>query len=154
MRYSPLGLLVVGILVAASVSADDATDEAMRKERKRLQGTWQVTALTINGNKAKDEDAKKFKVVNGDDGVWSIRSEGKEISKGTSTLDPTKKPKTIDFTPTKGGGTGDKFQGIYQLKKNSRKLCFAPAGKDRPTKFSSTPENQHILVTYERVKAK
>jgi uncharacterized protein (TIGR03067 family) len=106
-----------------------------------------------NGNKAKDEDAKKITVVNGDDGTWSIRSEGKEISKGTSTFDPTKKPKTIDFTPTDGGGKGDHFLGIYLLGKNARKLCFGPAGKDRPTEFSSTPENQHILVEFERVKS-
>ena len=153
MRYSLFSLLIVGLLLTATSSADDAKDEAIRKDRKRIQGTWQVTALTINGNKAKDEDAKKITVINGDDGTWSVRSEGKEISKGTSTFDPTKKPKTIDFTPTDGGGKGDQFLGIYQLGKNARKLCFAPAGKDRPTEFSSTPENQHILVEFERVKS-
>lgn len=153
MRYSLFSLLIVGLLLTATASADDAKDAAIRKDRKRIQGTWQITALTINGNKAKDEDAKKITVVNGDDGTWSIRSENKEISKGTSTFDPTKKPKTIDFTPTDGGGKGDQFLGIYQLGKNARKLCFAPAGKDRPTEYSSTPENQHILVEFERVKS-
>lgn len=153
MRYSLFSLLIVGLLLTATASADDAKDDAIKKDRKRIQGTWQIAALTINGDKAKDEDAKKITVVNGDDGTWSIHSEGKEISKGTSTFDPTKKPKTIDFTPTDGGGKGDQFLGIYQLGKNARKLCFAPAGKDRPTEFSSTPENQHILVTFERVKS-
>lgn len=92
-------------------------------------------------------------MVNGDDGTWSVVSEGKEISEGTSTFDSTKKPKTIDFTPTEGGGKGDHFLGIYQLGKNTRKLCFAPSDKDRPTEFSSTAENQHILVTLKRVKS-
>jgi uncharacterized protein (TIGR03067 family) len=153
MRYSLFGLLVVGMLLTTTASADDAKGEAIKKDRKRIEGSWQVTALTINGNKAKGEDAKKITVVNGDDGTWSVRSEGKEISKGTSTFDPTQKPKTIDFTPTESGGKGDQFLGIYQLGKNNRKLCFAAAGKDRPTEFSSTPENQHILVTFERVKS-
>ncbi|MCB9924857.1 MAG: TIGR03067 domain-containing protein [Planctomycetaceae bacterium] len=153
MRYSLFSLLIVGLLLTATSSADDAKDEAIRKDRKRIQGTWQVTALTINGNKAKDEDAKKLTVVNDDKGTWNLRSGNMEISKGTSTFDPTKKPKTIDFTPTDGGGKGDQFLGIYQLGKNARKLCFAPAGKDRPTEFSSTPENQHILVEFERVKS-
>lgn len=153
MRYSLFSLLIVGLLLTATASADDAKDEAIRKDRKRIQGTWQVTALTINGNKAKDEDAKKLTVVNDDKGTWNLRSGNMEISKGTSTFDPTKKPKTIDFTPTDGGGKGDQFLGIYQLGKNARKLCFAPAGKDRPTEFSSTPENQHILVEFERVKS-
>ena len=53
-----------------------------------------------------------------------------------------KKPKTIDFTPTDGGGKGEQFFGIYQLRKDTRKLCFAPAAKDRPKEFSSTPENE------------
>jgi uncharacterized protein (TIGR03067 family) len=153
MRYSLLGLLVVGILIAGTASAGDGTDDAIKKDRQRLQGTWRVTALTVNGNKVKEADAKKITVVNGDDGTWSVRSESKEISHGTSVLDPTKKPKTIDFTPRDGGGKGDRFQGIYQLKKNSRKLCFAPAGKVRPTEFTSTADNQHILVTLERVKS-
>ena len=153
MRYSLFGLLVLGVLLTTIAFADDAKDKAIMKDRKRIQGTWQVTALTINGNKAKDEDAKKITVVNGGDGTWNVRSEGKEISNGTSTFDPTKKPKTIDFTPTDGGGKGEQFFGIYQLRKDTRKLCFAPADKDRPKEFTSTPENQQILVTFERVKS-
>ena len=152
MRYSPCGLWVAIVLTAAA-AADDAKDEAIKKDRQQIHGTWQVTALTVNGNEAVEEDARKITVVNGDDGTWSVRSEGNEISKGTSTFDPTKKPKTIDFTAAEGGGEGDRYLGIYQLGKDNRKLCFAPTGKDRPTEFSSTPENQHILVTFERIKS-
>jgi uncharacterized protein (TIGR03067 family) len=144
---------LIGILLTAIASADDAKDEAIKKDRQRIEGTWQVTSLTVNGNKAKDEDTKKITVINGSDGTWSVRYDGKEISKGTSTFDPTKKPKTIDFTPTEGDAKDDVFHGIYRLGKNARKLCLAPSGKDRPTEFSSTPENQYILVTFERVKA-
>lgn len=153
MRRLFCGLLIVGALISAVASADDTQDKAIKKDRKRIEGTWRVTALTVNGNKAREEDAKKITVVNGNDGTWSVRSEGKEISKGTSTFDPTKKPKTIDFTPTEGGGKGEQLLGIYQLGKNTRKLCFAPSGKDRPTEFSSTPDNQYILVMFKRVKA-
>jgi uncharacterized protein (TIGR03067 family) len=153
MRHLLSALLVVGTLVAAVASADDAKDKAIKKDRQRIEGTWQLTALKINGNQSKQVDTQKLRVVNGSDGTWSVRSEGKEISKGSSTFDPTKKPKAIDFTPTEGGGTGEKFLGIYQLRKNTRKLCFAPSGKDRPTKFSSTADNQHILVTLKREEA-
>ena len=153
MRYSLFGLLVAGLLLTTTAFADNAKDDAIKKDRKRIEGTWQITSLEIGGNKSKDEDVKKLTVVNGDDGTWSVRSEGKEISKGTSTFDPTKKPKTIDFTPTEGGGKGEEFLGIYQLRKNNRKLCFAPSGKDRPTEFSSTADNQQLLVTFERVEA-
>jgi uncharacterized protein (TIGR03067 family) len=147
--------LVVGFLlsaIATIATADDAKDEAIKKDRKRIRGTWRVTALTVNGNKAKEEDTKKITVVNDAKGTWNVRSGNKEISKGTSIFDPTKKPKTIDFTPTEGEAKGDHFLGIYQLSKNTRKLCFAPTGKGRPTEFSSTPGSGHVLVVFERVK--
>lgn len=153
MRDSLFGLLVVGILLSAVASADDAKDAAITKDRERIQGTWRVTSLTVNGNKAEDEDAKKITVMNGDDGTWSIRSEGEEISKGTSTFDPTKKPKTIDFTPAEGGGKGTEYLGIYELAKNTRKLCFSQPGHERPSDFASAPGSQHILVAFERVRA-
>lgn len=157
MRRLFLVQLVCGIgltVIAAIASADDSKDEAIKKDRKQIEGTWRIVALEVDGNKAKEEDAKRLTVVNGSDGTWSLRSEGKEISKGTSSFDPTKKPKTIDFTPTDGEGKGDHHLGIYEIGEKTRKLCFAPAGKERPTEFASKPGSEHILVTFEREKAK
>ena len=157
MRHCFIRLFVVGIVsavIAGFAAADDAKDEAIKKDRKFIEGTWQVVALEVNGTKAKDEDAKKLKVVNGSDGTWSLFSEGKEISKGTSTIDPTKKPKTIDFTPTEGEGKGNHYLGIYELGDKTRKMCFAQPGKDRPTELASAPGSEHILVTFERETAK
>lgn len=144
--------LFVVFLLQAVALADDAKDKAIKRDRKKIEGKWRVVALVVNGNKAKDEDARKITVVNGSDGTWSLRSEDKEISKGISTFDPTHKPKTIDFTPTEGAGKGNQYRGIYELGKSLRKLCFASEGKDRPTEFSSEPGSEHILVTFERVK--
>ncbi|GAA4444488.1 TIGR03067 domain-containing protein [Novipirellula rosea] len=151
MRYLLFSLLLVGFLLTSVASADDATDEAIKKERKKIEGKWQIVGLVINGNKSKDEDAAKLTVVNDAKGTWSLWSGDSKITMGTSTFDPTTKPKTIDFTPSEGDAKGNRFLGIYQLGKNARKLCFAPSGKDRPTEFSSTAENQHILVTFKRV---
>lgn len=155
MRRSFFGLLVVGTLlsvIGAIAAAADSKDEAIKKDRDRIEGTWRIVALEVDGNKATDEDAKKLSVVNGSDGTWSLLSEGNEISKGTSTFDPTKTPKTIDFTPTEGAGLGNQYLGIYELGDNNRRLCFAPPGKTRPTEFSSLPGSEHILVTFERDK--
>ena len=151
-RYSIFGLVVVGILLTGTASADDARDEAVRQYHRQIEGTWRVTALSIGGTKSKEEDTRKIAVVNGNDGTWTVRSEGKVISRGKSTVDPTKTPAMINFTPTEGGGKGEQFPGIYELSTNTRKLCFAPADKERPTEFSSTSENQHILVIFERMK--
>ena len=113
-----------------------------------------VRVGTGNAQTLTEDDAKALTVVNGADGTWSLRDVGMEKSKGTSTFDATKKPKTIDFTPTIGEDKGKKYLGIYELGEKTRKLCFAPVGKDRPTKFSSTPGSHHILVIFERKKSK
>ena len=154
MKTRFIGLSVFGLLLATIVTADDAKDEAIKKDRKQIEGTWRIVALEVNGNKANDDDAKKLSVINGSDGTWTLLSEGKEISKGTSTFDPTKKPKSIDFTPTEGEGKGNQYLGIYELGEKTRKMCFAPPGKERPTGFSSAPGSEIILVTFEREKAK
>jgi uncharacterized protein (TIGR03067 family) len=147
-------MLLAGLLTmhTAMAAADDAKDEAIKKDRKQIEGTWRVIALTIDGNKSNEGDTKKFTVVNGSDGTWSLRSEGAEISKGTSTFDPTVKPKAIDFTMTGGAGQGNKYLGIYELGEKTRKLCFADQGKARPTEFTSTSGSAMILVTLERQK--
>ena len=141
------------VVLAKHVPADDAKDEAIKMDRKRIEGTWRIVALEVNGNKAKEEDAKKLTVVNGPDGTWSVRFEDKEISKGTSSFDPTQKPKTIDFTPTEGDARGKLHLGIYELGKDARRLCFAPSGQERPTEFSAEAGSGHVLVTFRRVKS-
>lgn len=157
MRYRLLGRVIVSALItatAATASADDPKDAAIQKDRNQIRGTWRVVALVVNGNNAEDEDARKLTVVNGSDGTWSLWSEGKEITKGTSTFDPTKNPKTLDFTPTDGEGKDKQYLGIYALGDNTRKMCFAPMGKGRPSDFASAPGSEYIFLTFERVKSR
>ena len=155
MRLRLLGRTIVGALItaaAAIASAEDAKDAAIQKDREQIKGTWRVVVLVANGNMALENDARKLTVANGSDGTWSLYSEGKEVTKGTSTFDPTKSPRTLDFTPTVGDDAGKQFLGIYELGENTRKMCFAPLEKGRPTDFTSSPGSEIICVTFERVK--
>jgi uncharacterized protein (TIGR03067 family) len=144
-------VLVGAALVATdSCSAADATkEEAIKKDRAQYEGTWRVVSAEMNGKKI--EEARKITVQNHAE-TWIVQVEGKEVARGTSKIDPTKKPKTIDFTPTEGSNQGKLFFGIYALDGDSRKLCFAQPGKDRPTEFASKPGREHCLVIFERVK--
>jgi uncharacterized protein (TIGR03067 family) len=146
--------LVCGFLSAMNsiIAADTAKEQAINKDHKLIEGIWRIVSLEINGNKGGDDDVKKLSVVNGVDGTWSLRSDGTDLTKGTSTIDPTQKVKTIDLTPTNGDDKGKVFQGIYELNENTRKLCIAPSGQARPTEFSSAPNSGHILVVFERDK--
>ncbi len=157
MKHPFFELMVVGLLFTAFdpiAWADDAKDEAIRKDHKLIEGTWKIIALEVNGNKAKEEDARKLTVVNGSDGTWVLYSEDKEVTRGTSTIDPTKKPKTIDFMATEGNDKDKKHLGIYELGEKTRKLCFAAPGKERPSEFSSPADSGIILAVFEREKPK
>jgi uncharacterized protein (TIGR03067 family) len=155
MRILVLITLAFGCVVSNAtfvIAADRDKENAIKQERKKYEGTWRVILLQVDGNVAPEKDAKKITVVNQADGTWSIQLEGKEIAKGTSEINPTSKPKTIDFTPTEGSDKGRVFLGIYDIRETCRKLCYAPAGKDRPTEFFSKPGSGHVLVIFQREK--
>lgn len=152
--HPALTIGVMLIAIATNIAAEPSNDELVKKDHKQIEGTWRAVAMEVNGNKSSDEDVKKITVVNGADGSWILYSQDKEVMRGTSTIYPTQKPKTIDFTPTEGDHKGQVYLGIYVLAEKTRTLCFAPPGKARPTEFSSTPASENILITFERVKAK
>jgi uncharacterized protein (TIGR03067 family) len=81
-----------------------------------------------------------------------VKLEGAPIWKGISTIDPTKTPKTIDFKPTEGADAGKTFLGIYEIGGETRRLCYAEAGRDRPAEFFAKSGSGHVLVTFMREK--
>jgi uncharacterized protein (TIGR03067 family) len=145
-----MGSLLTGIVVLAA--ADDEKQTAIKKDRKKYEGTWRVVSLEINGNKSSEEDAKKITVVNKEDGTWILEVDGKKITEGTSEIDPSKKPKTIDFMETEGDNKGRIVLGIYELGDDTRKLCYAQPGKDRPAEFSAPSGSGYTLVVFMREK--
>jgi len=152
MRSFVAMLLILGLVscVGFLTAADDARQEAIKKERKKYEGTWRVTSLESNGNKSSEEDAKRFTVVNKADGTWILQVDGGKVTEGTSEIDPAKNPKTIDFMETEGENKGKPVLGIYELSDETRKLCFAEIGKERPTEFSAPPGSRRTLVVFKR----
>jgi len=141
------------VLLQTSLAAADAKEEAIKKERKRFEGTWQVVSLELNGIPFSEEQAKAFKVINEADGKWSIEQDGKVVASGTSEVDPSMNPKTVDLTQKEGGGAGQVLQGIYEFTDDdTRKVCFATPGKARPTELASAAGSQTILAVLKKVK--
>ena len=69
MRQASFGLLFVAVMLAVgSVLADDAKEAAIKKERKKYEGTWRAVAVEDDGNKASDEDARKVSAGKNADG--------------------------------------------------------------------------------------
>jgi uncharacterized protein (TIGR03067 family) len=147
-----LAVGVMAVVFGTLLPAGDARDEATRKDRKKYEGTWQVVSLEVDGNKAGEEDARKITVINAADGHWTLEAEGKVVARGTSVIDPTRKPKTVDLTVTEGKDKGKTALGIYEFSDDTRTVCLAPAGKRRPTEFAAPSGSGHILAVLKRVK--
>jgi uncharacterized protein (TIGR03067 family) len=144
--------LALVFLTTGLLRSDDAQDKAVKKDRKLYEGTWRVVALTTDGKEWAEEDAKKITVINGADGSWTIEMDGKEIAKGTNEIDPTKKPKTIDIKMADGENAGKTALGIYEIGKNTRKVCFGKPDGERPTEFESKSGSGVILASFKREK--
>jgi uncharacterized protein (TIGR03067 family) len=147
----PAGFALL-LTLTDTVTAGKDKGAAIEKDLKALEGVWQVVELEVDGNKGGAEDVKKITVVNEPNGKWRIEAEGKVVARGASNIDPTAKPKTLDITMTEGEGVGQTTLGIYELGKDTRKVCIAQAGKPRPTEFSSPSGSGQILVVLKRVK--
>ena len=145
MRWHALTMVMtVGLLIAA-----DAGDDAAKQDLAKFQGNWQLISAERDGKKTPEEDAKKITLtIQGDKFV--LRKDAVIISEGTMMLDPTKKPKAIDETITTGPNKGKVFSAIYEVDDDQHKICFAAAGKERPTAFSSS--SGQLLQVWKREK--
>ena len=97
-----------------------------------------------DGKKTPDEDAKKITLAIREN-IFVVKKDSVVLSEGTFTLAPTKKPKEIDETITAGPNKGKVFLAIYEIDDVQHRICFAAAGKGRPTAFSSAPGSGNLL---------
>jgi uncharacterized protein (TIGR03067 family) len=141
MKYEVTALLTaIGLACATAAAADEAA-----KELETFTGSWMAISVEVDGKKV--EGKLPFLSVGG--AKYVFRSGG-EVIEGTHRLDPTKTPKQIDAVRTKGPDAGQTLKGIYELDRNNFKVCFAPAGKDRPTGFVSRAGEGQRLMTFKR----
>jgi len=163
-RRSPLASLALSlslavVLVAAGsvarpqspAAAADEKQDAIKRDNLAIEGMWKAVSIEVNGNPVPAADAAKIRVENGRDGEWTLLVDGQELAEGTSTIDPTVTPRTIDFKVTRGNDAGRVTFGIYELGENTRKICYAEPGRPRPADFSAPAGSGRTLAVFERV---
>jgi len=129
-------LVVVSVCVAAvGARADGPADEM-----KKLDGTWVVDKATSDGKPV--EDMKGGRAVFAGDKLTLKAADGKE-EKFTYKVDPSQKPKTMDFTPEKKEKNTAPGKAIYELNGDTLKVCLGPPDK-RPAEF--TDKGQVLIV--------
>jgi len=127
--------------------AADAKEKAVKQEMEKLQGTWKVLKSIKEGKAASDDDLKDKQVVIAGDKLTG--KGGKRDETASFTIDPEKKPATIDLTFEKAKPT---IQGIYELDKDTLKICVSLGKDKRPSEFKSTGNSGTSLLVLEREK--
>jgi uncharacterized protein (TIGR03067 family) len=143
-------LIVAAIAVLVLVSASGAQD-AVKKEMALLEGEWSMVSGEANGFTLPKETVESGKRV-AKDGETTVTIGGQVYFKAKFTIDPTKKPKTIDYTMTEGPTKGKTQLGIYELEGDTVKFCFAAPGQERPTEFTAKEDSQRTLSVWKRDK--
>jgi uncharacterized protein (TIGR03067 family) len=143
---------VLVLAAGLSVAADDAKKDPLDEEYAKFEGTWQIVSLEVDAMRIPAETIKESRLI----------IKGKEFTmkekiatyKGAFTIDPGKKPKTIDLKFTEGPEKGNTSLGIYELDGDDFKLCLTITAKDRPTEFASKAKSGLGLEVLKREKAK
>jgi uncharacterized protein (TIGR03067 family) len=144
-----MGLSMLMVL-GACFSACAHVDEDMDKEIQKLEGTWVFISIEVDGKDAAKEVVKNAKLT--------IRGRrfslvyDQEFHNGIITVDPSKRPKTIDVIYSSGDEKGKKSLGIYEIRNDSLKVCIGVIDAARPTQFVSTPNSGHLLEVLKREK--
>jgi uncharacterized protein (TIGR03067 family) len=145
-----LVLLAAGF--ASLTPAQDAKDNLIKQEWKKLQGTWALASLEVGGKAVPAEKLKEAAVkIIIDQGKTTIL-EGDKRQELSLTIDPSKSPKQIDAQGTGPGGREEQGLGIYQLDGDTLRVCYDPKEKQRPTQFKSKPGSNQVLETFRREK--
>ena len=141
-----LMIAALGLLLAAC-NRQAPTPATPKTDLDRLQGTWYLDSAMQDGKPLPEVKVKQTTIVfKGNTFRFPGSAEYATSKAGTIKLDETKTPKQMDAIST----DKEVMLGIYALDPNGYKVCFAPAGKLRPTKLTSTPGSGYILQSWER----
>ena len=146
-------ILTTGALIAADGAGKG---EPSRGDLDKLRGTWLTVSLVNDGKTLVDEKALSPKgpttnlVYDGN--TWMIKVGDKTVASGSFKIDATKMPREIDIMDESGVKNDKTKLGIYELDGDTYKYCLAPAGKPRPTEFTSKAASGHSLGVSKREK--
>jgi uncharacterized protein (TIGR03067 family) len=153
-NWTVWNVVALWLLTVGTLAGDDCKQKSSDVDAKLLQGTWELIYQESRGDKLPDEEAAAMfdgkTVFKGDRIRYTVQLPHFDFEFAYK-LDPTRTPKTIDLTLTDVDdqkGIGRIFRGIYQLDKDSLKICYS-AGK-RPTDFDASAKSAAILIVLKR----
>jgi len=142
--------LVGGLFASFACWSALGSDDQVKDELKRHQGTWITTTSIFDGQSASPEIVRSItRIVTDDRVIWERN--GKRFAGTKIELDPSRSPQTIDVIPDGGPNRGEHILGIYKLDGNTITICMAGPGQTRPKEFKAEKGSGCSLRTFQRV---
>ena len=141
MRNASLFLVVAVMLTVSDSWGQDppGKDDPVKAEVKRLEGLWLYTHGESGGFTTRVQGFSPALLFEGDKVTEGRVFPGRDIQKfgsGPYKLDPSKDPKTVDFTLKEKDQKEVTRLGIYKLEKDKLVMSFSePGAKERPQEF-------------------
>src|SRR5262249_23298626 len=133
--------------VALVMSAEGNQGETAKDELKNMEGTWLLVMSEQDGMQSDPNFVKNSKMIIKGNSMTVYGGKVKS-SEATITLNPAKKPKTIDASQTYGGPKGTKYLGIYELDGDTLRICFGE--KQRPKDFTAKKGSKRASDVWKR----
>lgn len=146
MKYLSLGGALMATALATSAWCAEPTKAS--RELQVLNGAWVPVSAIKDGKSMTSEECKSIRAVF-HNGKYSV-TVGDKHDTGTYTVDESKDPKQLTIVGTEGPNKGKTIPAIYELNKNTLKVCYDLSGKAPPEKFESKADSKMFLVTYEK----
>jgi uncharacterized protein (TIGR03067 family) len=144
-RAALLVVACVAGLAARPAAADDA--KPGKKDADRLQGTWRITEITLDGKEVPAEGVAKIRFTF--DGEKLTYDGNGDRDAGSYKLDVTTSPRQIDML-NKAGEV--KSRGIYKFDDKELIWCYARVSAGtRPEEFRSKAGSGIMLMRLRQV---
>jgi uncharacterized protein (TIGR03067 family) len=130
--------------------AQPAGDDKAKKDLERMQGTWEMHALEINGKEVPPQQRDgTILIVKGSE--YRTKIKNKDLPGFQLKLDPSKNPKELDMIQKQADGSEKVIKGIYTFENDHFKMCRGlDASHERPTQFATWPDTGYFVVTWKK----
>lgn len=120
----------------------------MKTDLDRLQGSWRVKTLIVDGAALSAGMIGVARVVIDGDHFQSLGMGA--AFEGLMRVDVSRRPKSFSIKFTRGPEKGNVNHGIYELRGDRWKLCIATKGGPAPHDFVSEPGSGFAIEILER----
>jgi uncharacterized protein (TIGR03067 family) len=138
-------------LAFMTIAIGQAQSDEAKIDLAKLQGEWVMVSGSRDGQMlATNVVANSRRVAKGNE--MTVTIDGQLLMQATFTLDPSKKPKAIDYAMKHGPHMGQTELGIYEIDGDTIKFCFAIPGEPRPIDFTTKTGDKRTSSTWKPAK--